>query len=153
MVACNNQCNGQSLHGHAAKNWTFAKALQVFSDGTTFHGCKVACGSQISIGRRVFWVSFVIASITLCIMKSYEAVEQYLRYDTVDSISIKRETYQDFPAITLCSINQLQNSTIASYGEEARDAVEQYVRTLYHREWATFTLEQVQSYSKTFSAL
>ena len=74
--------------------------------------------------RRITWAVIVVASVTLCLWQISNAVDQYIRYDTVNSIVTKKHETLAFPAITVCNVNKVRKSYAEALGAPATQLLE-----------------------------
>ena len=79
----------------------FLDELEAFADSTTLHGVTYALKQNAFVVRRIIWAVLVVASVAACLWQISLAVDQYLQYDTVNSISTKKHESMAFPAITI----------------------------------------------------
>ena len=97
----------------------FLDELEAFGDGTTFHGLGYVFKQNAFVVRRITWAVIVVASVTLCLWQISNAVDQYLQYDTVNSITITKHESMSFPAITVCNVNGVRKAYAESLGAPA----------------------------------
>ena len=115
---------------------TFLDELEAFGDRTTFHGLSYVLKRNASVVRRITWSVIFVASAAACLWQISNAVDQYTRYDTVNSVSITKHESLSYPAITVCSGNGVRKAYVESLGEPAAQLLQAllfetttYVRT------------------------
>ena len=79
----------------------FFDELKSFGDSTTFHGLGYVVKQNAFVVRRTTWAVIVVASVMACLWQISNAVDQYLQYDTVNSVKITKHESMSFPAITV----------------------------------------------------
>ena len=97
----------------------FLDELEAFADSTTLHGVTYALKQNAFVVRRIIWAVLVVASVAACLWQVSFAVNQYLQYDTVNSIVTKKHETMAFPAITVCNVNKVRKSYAEALGAPA----------------------------------
>ena len=91
------------------KSRKIKETIKSIIEDSTIHGIPrlVKPNSWIS---KMAWILFFIVSISYCIYLILTAILDYLQYNTVTNIETIKDMPADFPVITICNLNQLQNN-------------------------------------------
>lgn len=110
---------------------TACDVIENFSQATTFHGCRYIFMQNTQILRRVLWSIFLLCCISACLYQSALAVDQYIKYESINSLSTERHTSLDLPAVTICNVNQLRLSLVQNFSDEQAEALKHMIRHIF----------------------
>ena len=65
--------------------------------------------------RKLFWLVIVIFGITAFSIHTYLIVAQFLDYDVTVNLDIRYAPMQDFPAVSICNLNPVKESTLQHF--------------------------------------
>ena len=117
----------QSPESDRGRQLTFLDELEAFGDRTTFHGLGYVFKQSTFVLRRITWAFIFVASVTACLWQISNAVDQYLRYDTVNSITIKKHESMAFPAVTVCNVNGMRKAYANNLGAPAAHLLQAFL--------------------------
>lgn len=109
---------------------------------STFHGLPRILKSNSWLAKLMWMVCFC-GSLGYCVYMIIQAVQNYLKYDTVMNTNVFKENPASFPVITICNLNQFQ--TNISFGIVSK--YNQIPVNLYKN---FFTMNEILSYNETF---
>jgi hypothetical protein len=101
--------------------------VEDFSSSTTAHGLQQVCipphsGSCFAkFLRQAIWVSVWLAAASYMSYEIYRIIDQFARYDSTTRFSVEQKERVPFPAVTICNMNPLRNSSVVKWLEKCDD--------------------------------
>ena len=114
----------------ATKENVFKKEVYTFTSSTTMHGLKFLTENGY-IMRKVLWTIIVLIMVSLIIAGLTESIWKYYRYESVTSTKLERNDSLILPAVTICNINAVKNSSIAAEWPDLLPAVAIQMASLF----------------------
>ncbi|XP_021339184.1 acid-sensing ion channel 5-like [Mizuhopecten yessoensis] len=85
--------------------------VQDFLSSATIHGLHKAAANE-SLIRRCVWIILLMGMITSLSIFTYLELSMYFRYETRTSTHVSKRKHVEFPAVTICNINQVKSSVV-----------------------------------------
>ena len=118
----------------------FLDSLDQFGHETTFHGVRYIFKRNAFIVRRILWIVMFVGCVSICLWQISNAVQQYFRYDTVNTVSIMRHSSLKLPAVSICNINQIRRSYAEALGSPYTEILGEY---LYQSQVSSSVIENL----------
>ncbi|XP_018021890.1 degenerin del-1 [Hyalella azteca] len=89
--------------------WTKVKTrTKEFLETVTLDGISQTCGARHWL-RRLVWLAFFTLCTVYGLMQCYEVYNEYIGYPKAVSVQLQTERPAQFPAVTLCNLNPINN--------------------------------------------
>jgi hypothetical protein len=88
-------------------NETLSGTFYNFLENSTVHGTShLTSKHKISI-LRLLWILFMMISIVFCGSLIYKGIDNYLKYDVVTTVRLKKQPHLKFPMVTICLLDPI----------------------------------------------
>ena len=99
------------------------RRFRKFVHSTTTHGVIHIFSGKSKI-RRFLWLMLVLTSATGCLYDIAVSIRRLARGSTDTTVSVLEPDSVDFPAVTLCNLNLIRQSSLRNVSRELREFIE-----------------------------
>ncbi|KAF2363775.1 Epithelial sodium channel [Trinorchestia longiramus] len=96
---------------HVTRGELLRMRTRVFMESVTTHGLAHISRSE-NVVRRLVWLGCFLACLIYGLLQCYNVYQEYSEYPKSIAIEMKMDRKVDFPAITLCNLNPINNEDL-----------------------------------------